>query len=205
MKKSAISSPYENTNGKEIFLNLRIMKIKILLFILLLQTMMLASAQINSLDGISAQYTKPSLPTGLTGSRPNQKSRLPLPAYLHTVDDKSLSGSIQSISDSAIIFSAKGKGKSGESNNMEISYSNIREIKIRKKNGIIKGFLYGTGVGLLPIIGGAIIGKGEGGAYVSVITLPLGIITGTLIGSSRKKFNINGSASSFYDFKKRME
>jgi hypothetical protein len=116
-----------------------------------------------------------------------------------------MSGSIQSITGSAIIFSIKPGRKQGKANNMEISYTNIRQIKIRNKNGILKGFFYGTGIGLLPAIGGAIIGKGEGGAYVSVITLPLGVITGTLIGTSRKKFNINGNASSFSDFRKRIE
>ena len=190
-----------------------------LLFNLLLQTTMLVSAQTNSRDEIISQNNKPSSSNGLTESqtseltvkpgnlkeRPDQKSRLPLTVYLSTFDNKSTFGSIHAINDSVIIFSAKNHGKNVESNKMEIKYSNIREIKVRKKNGILKGFFYGTGVGLLPLIGGAIIGKGEGGAYVSVITLPLGVITGTLIGGSRKKFNINGNTSSFYDFKKRME
>jgi hypothetical protein len=194
------------------------MNIKMLLFNLLLQTTMLVPAQTNSRDGIISQNNKPSSSIGLTESqasiltgqpgnlkRTGQKSRLPLPVYLKTLDNKSTFGSIHAINDSAIIFSAKRNVNNVESNKIEIKYSNIREIKVRKKNGILKGFFYGTGVGLLPLIGGAIIGKGEGGAYVSVITLPLGVITGTLIGSSRKKFNINGNTSSFYDFKKRME
>jgi len=198
-------------------LNLTIMQMKMFMFILLWQTAIPGSSQINNQAAINTRNT-PSFSNTLNGSMvtssnvtekiiqwTKKRSRLPLPVYLNTVDERSMAGTIQSISDSAIIFSAKPGSKQGEANNMEISYTNIRQIKIRNKNGILKGFFYGTGIGLLPAIGGAIIGKGEGGAYVSVITFPLGVITGTLIGTSRKKFNINGNASSFSDFKKRIE
>ena len=86
------------------------------------------------------------------------------------------------------------------------SYSNITNIKTHKKGGLIKGMLIGTGIGLSPLVVSAVFGKGEGGAYVSVATLPLGIITGAIIGgTSKRKFFINGEASRFRAFHKRMK
>jgi hypothetical protein len=53
---------------------------------------------------------------------------------------------------------------------------------------------------LLAILS-SIFGNGEGGAYVSVIAFPVGIITGAIIGSTgKKKFFIDGQASNFIHF-----
>jgi hypothetical protein len=86
------------------------------------------------------------------------------------------------------------------------SYPDISKIETHKKNGFLKGTLIGAGIGLAPVIVSSIFGEGEGGAYVSIITFPLGIITGAIIGgTSKKKFYINGEASKFHSFHKRMK
>jgi hypothetical protein len=85
-----------------------------------------------------------------------------------------------------------------------IPAGNIRRIELKKKNGALKGILIGTVVGIIPVIVSSIFGHGEGGAYVSLITLPLGIITGTIIGlTSKRKYNINGSRDRFAEFQRK--
>ncbi len=87
------------------------------------------------------------------------------------------------------------------------SYSDINSIKIKRKGGLIKGLGIGAGIGLLPLLVGSIFGKstGEGGAYVSIVAVPAGIITGAIIGStSKKRFLIGGDRSKFQIFRKRM-
>ncbi|SRR6266498_145920 len=89
---------------------------------------------------------------------------------------------------------------------VNLSYLNINNIKTHKKNGLMRGIVIGAGIGLSPILFGAIFGEGQGGGYVSVITFPVGIITGAIIGSTaKKKFFIGGQASKFHSFHKRMK
>jgi hypothetical protein len=86
------------------------------------------------------------------------------------------------------------------------TYLNITGIRTHKKGGLIKGLLIGAGIGLSPLLLGTAFGEGEGGAYASIITLPLGIVTGAIVGcTSKKKFLIGGEASKFHSFRKRMK
>ena len=48
-------------------------------------------------------------------------------------------------------------------------------------SGALKGALIGGGIGLLPIV------AGQGGGYVAIITFPVGLITGAIIGGTSKK------------------
>ena len=61
--------------------------------------------------------------------------------------------------------------------------------KSHKKGGLLKGLLIGGGIGLLPLAAGSIFGKssGEAGAYISMVTFPVGIIAGAIIGATSKK------------------
>lgn len=76
-----------------------------------------------------------------------------------------------------------------------LSYRNIKIIKTRKKNAALKPILYGVLIGISPIV------FGQAGAFIAVITLPVGILTGTIIGlSAKKKFRINGDLQAFHHF-----
>ena len=61
--------------------------------------------------------------------------------------------------------------------------------KTHKKGGLLKGALIGGGIGLLPLAIGSIFGEstGQGGAYISIVTFPVGIIAGAIIGATSKK------------------
>jgi hypothetical protein len=97
-------------------------------------------------------------------------------------------GLLTAVSDSVLLID-ESNGTSG------IAYYNIDKIKTRKKGSTLKGLGIGAGIGIIPAF------FGEGGAYAAVITFPVGIITGTIIGAtSKKKYTINGSATSFAHF-----
>jgi len=76
-----------------------------------------------------------------------------------------------------------------------INYENIGIIKTKKQGGLLKGLLIGAGIGLAPIV------FGQGGAFVAIISFPVGIIAGSIVGvTSRKKYVINGDLNSFQKF-----
>ncbi|MEO6330429.1 MAG: hypothetical protein ABIO55_15955 [Ginsengibacter sp.] len=86
------------------------------------------------------------------------------------------------------------------------SYTNITAIQLHKRGGLLKGVLIGAGIGIAPVLIGSIFGPstGEGGAYVSLLTFPLGTIIGAIIGSSsKKKFIMGGDGSRFLSFRKK--
>ena len=70
------------------------------------------------------------------------------------------------------------------------------------------GMLIGAGIGIAPVLIGSIFGPsiGQGGAYASIITFPVGTIIGAIIGStSKKKFFIGGDRLRFGSFHKHMK
>ena len=70
----------------------------------------------------------------------------------------------------------------------------IREIHLKKRNGLLKGALIGIGIGISPVLISSAFGRGEGGAYISIVALPLGLILGSIIGiTSKKKYTISGN------------
>lgn len=95
---------------------------------------------------------------------------------------------------------------------MAISYSSINRIQTKKRHGMLKGALIGAGIGILPVFLDAIFtpkGKAmsaEGGAYVSLVAVPLGTLVGGLIGAtSKKKFQIAGDETKFQQFRKKIK
>ncbi len=150
----------------------------------------------------------------LNASAQNDCTLKPTPKYkiwVSTTHDDLIKGILIDVSDSSVkIFPGKFSEWNSHSDISVIkeSYSNITNIKTHKKGGLLKGLLIGAGIGISPVLVGSIFGRsvGEGGAYVSIITLPVGLITGAIIGgTSKKKFLINRDTSRFHSFRKRMK
>jgi hypothetical protein len=131
--------------------------------------------------------------------------------WITTNEGNVIKGVLISTSDSSVEIYPGKKSEYGKQLNIstvKLSYLNIAEIQIRKKNALLNGLLIGAGFGLAPVLMGPIFGKstGEGGAYVSIIAFPLGIITGVITGiASRKTFLIGGEKRKFYAFHKKMK
>ncbi len=91
-------------------------------------------------------------------------------------------------------------------------YYTINKIQTKKRNGIIKGVLIGAGIGIMPVFLDAIftpkggVKSGEGGAYVSLVAVPLGTLVGGIIGAtSKKKFQIGADNTKFHQFRKKVK
>jgi hypothetical protein len=137
------------------------------------------------------------------------KSSLEQKIWLYTSEGNVIKGFLDDISDSSVtIFTGKLSELNSHSKVLVISesYSNINTIKTKRRGGLIKGILKGVVAGLLPAVGVAAFQEGESGAYVGVATLPLGIITGAIVGStSKRKFPVNGDMSRFHSFRRRIK
>lgn len=146
----------------------------------------------------------------LAQKRPEYNERPRYKVSLQTIDEKMVKGLLIEIKDSSIIVFPGNSNRIGseEMSRVEnINYAQIQQFTLKHRNGLINGMGIGAGIGILPALVGGIFGPstGEGGAYVSVITFPLGLITGTIIGAtSHKKFNLHGDFSQFHNFKKRV-
>lgn len=128
------------------------------------------------------------------------------PRYYASIQEKSDKierGLLVRLEDSsAILYPGKWKRfrKSVINDSVVIAYSQILKIKLKKKNGLLKGLLIGGVIGFAPAF------FGEGGSYVAAFSLPIGIITGAIIGStSHRKFFINGNYASFNKMKKKIQ
>ena len=91
-------------------------------------------------------------------------------------------------------------------------YSTINKIQTKKRNGILKGVVIGAGIGIMPVLLDAIFTpkggtkSGEGGAYVSLVAVPLGTLVGGIVGAtSKKKFQIGGDETKFQRFRKKIK
>lgn len=149
----------------------------------------------------------------LTASAQNDSALRPVPKeniWMFTTGGDLVKGILINTTDSPVsIFPGKPSKWDRRSKILVAnqSYLNIANIRTRKKGALLKGLLIGGGVGLLPVLLGSLFGTsaGQGGAYVSIITFPVGIITGSIIGStSKKKFFIGGDRTRFLRFRKRM-
>jgi hypothetical protein len=107
-------------------------------------------------------------------------------ASIQTIDDKMVKGLLMQMENlSMILYPGKWKELSKEAvhDSIVIAYSQIQQIKLKKKSKLLKGLLIGGGIGLAPIV------FGQGGAFAAILSFPLGIITGAIVGStSSKKF-----------------
>lgn len=128
-----------------------------------------------------------------------------------TPDGKEITGLLTQLEDSAVLIFT-GSRKEWKSNSigktMKIGYSEIQQIRLKKKNALLKGALIGFGVGLSPLLVASTIIKdgAQGGAFVSIITAPLGLATGSIVGATaKKKFYIGGNMSNFLKFNKRIK
>jgi hypothetical protein len=148
----------------------------------------------------------------------NRTSVNPYPRYrifLNTLEGRSIEGLLIKLEDSTVtVFpgSRKEWRKNINENPVKINYSQIQQIKLKRKNGLVRGMLIGMGAGLLPLVGGSVIGPNAAytGAFISLLTVPIGFITGGIMGAtasvtSKKGYYIRGRLSKFYDFKKRIK
>ncbi len=136
------------------------------------------------------------------------------PRYQITVtsfDKKEITGLLMKLEDSAVLVFT-GSSKEWKSNSigktLKIAYSEIQQIKLKKRNRLLKGALIGLGIGLAPIVVASTLIKdgAQGGAFVSIITAPLGLVTGSIVGAaSKRNFSIYGKGAQFDDFKKRIK
>src|SRR5437868_3838390 len=78
------------------------------------------------------------------------------------MDHTEIKGLLREVTESSIIIS----DASNQQTTIEVPYSDINKIRIRRKQGIINSTGIGTGIGLLPLLGGAVIGQVEGAGYV---------------------------------------
>ncbi len=131
---------------------------------------------------------------------------------LITMQGNMLKGLLLQVNDTTIII-YPGKRKEW---NKKVEYypvvfgsSNVREIKLKKKNGMVKGMVLGGSIGLSAILTTIILNgaTAKGGtANNAVIVVPAGIIGGAYMGSkSRKTYNINGNEKAFTEFQKQIE
>jgi len=118
--------------------------------------------------------------------------------WVYTKQGNMLKGVLAGRSGSYLLLypgSLKEKKKNIDYQLVRISFENITITKTKKPNGLVKGQLLGGSIGFAPVI------FGEGGAYVAIITFPLGVVAGILIGAtSKKKYLINGDYTSFLSF-----
>ena len=143
------------------------MKKTIIFQILLFVTLFLSAQPIeqHSMNAMRSnnknQPKKPaSDPNGEPMIEQHQKIRneYPFHIYLTTMDKVTISGLAMEVNDSAIVISPDIRGPQKEgSPGSEIIYSHIREIKLKKKQGLLNGLGIGAGIGLLPVLGGSII------------------------------------------------
>ncbi len=118
-------------------------------------------------------------------------------------DESEIHGILYQLKDSSIVVT---NIKTEES--QEIDVKDIQKIKIRRKNSIGRGALIG---GASRLVVGGLIGLADGddsGEWFAmsaeekaissgILFMPLGAGTGILIGTIKKKFDINGNISNY--------
>ena len=132
-----------------------------------------------------------------------------------TLENRIVGGILTRTNDSAV-FVYQGKFRQWNQQatipTAAISYSTINKIQTKKRRGILKGILIGAGIGILPVFIDAIVtSKGgrpnaEGGAYISIVAVPLGTSIGALVGAtSKRRFSIEGQHTKFQRFRKKIK
>jgi len=132
--------------------------------------------------------------------------------HLTTMQGNVLKGLLLQVNDSSLILYP---GKRKEWNNKVEYYpvsfgcSRIRELKLKKKNALVKGMLIGGGTGLAAILTTVLMknmtAKGEA-AKSAIIVVPAGMLGGAyLTAKSKKNYFINGSHLAFTEFEKQIQ
>ena len=129
---------------------------------------------------------------------------------VHTLQNQKIKGLLIDVNDSTLILFP---GRVDEWKNRDriqplyLADSSIEFIKVKNKNAAGTGALTGLAIGLTPILA-AVADPVNAQAYgmVAILTIPVGIITGALIGGgSYKKFKVNGNREAFLVFKNKIK
>ncbi|PWU05113.1 MAG: hypothetical protein C5B52_00275 [Bacteroidetes bacterium] len=119
--------------------------------------------------------------------------------WITTTSGNLIKGVLLSVSDSSVKIFPGTYGDLKKQKNYTIinqDYSTISEIKIKKRAGWLKGMGIGALIGASPVL------FGEAGAYVAIVSFPLGVVVGTIVGAtSKKKFEINAELQNFNKFR----
>ena len=125
--------------------------------------------------------------------------------WVSLIDESEIFGVLHQLNDSSILVTDIKTEIS-----QEINISDIQKIKIRRKNSIGRGALIGGASGL--VVGGMVgymsgddpegislfkMTAEEKAVFNGVIFIPFGAGAGILIGTIKKKFDINGSISNY--------
>ena len=141
----------------------------------------------------------------LDGNKPVYRIRL------KTINDNRLEGLLLEIKDSSVLI-YPGKRKDWKNkiryNTAEFRFSNIQDIRLKRKNGTWRGLMIGGGIGTAVFAGSLLLPNRMEKNHHAVYTffaIPVGLITGAIVGSrSRKKFHINSSGPVFHEFQNSM-
>ncbi len=134
---------------------------------------------------------------------------------IFTLNSSTVDGILTSINDSAVFIYPGNFREWKQQKTFPITitpYSTINKIQTKKRNGILKGVVIGAGIGIMPVLLDAIFTpkggtkSGEGGAYISLVAVPLGTLVGGIVGAtSKKKFQIGGDETKFQRFRKKIK
>lgn len=128
--------------------------------------------------------------------------------HVTTMQENKMKGLLLATSDSFLIvypgkMSYWNKGKKYDA--VVFGCSRIKKITLKKNTRVIKGMLIGAVIGTLPLLAGHSPDDKSGIAALAALTAPVGAITGTIFGvTAQKTFPINGSGTSFNEFKKQL-
>ena len=131
--------------------------------------------------------------------------------FLKLIEGKSIKGLLIQLEDSTVMM-FQGNRKQWKNNanatTINYNYSQIQKIKLKRKNGLLRGALIGTVAGFLPLLVGSLFGPDVAytGTFISIFTVPLGFISGSINGGILPKtYYIGGDCYEFLDLKKRIK
>lgn len=126
--------------------------------------------------------------------------------HITTLGENGLRGLLLFTNDSAVFVypgSRKQWNKGKKFNAAILNSSRIKRITLKKNNRALKGMTIGTVIGTLPMLAGSKDGDNSGLKELTQLTVPVGGITGAILGlNEQKSFQINGSIILFREFKK---
>ena len=137
----------------------------------------------------------------------------PTPRYsihLTTMDGNSLKGLLMQVNDSAIkVYPGKRKDWKTNMPPVQFNYTQIQQIRLKRKNGTFKGFLIGmvsgSAASLFLLMPGGKCGPDASGIG-SIALFTASTVTGTVWGGKGfRRANINGNFNVFSAFKIRYD
>ena len=128
--------------------------------------------------------------------------------HVTTMQENKMKGLLLATSDSLLIvypgkMSYWNKGKKYDA--VVFGCSRIKKITLKKNTRVMKGMMIGTVIGTLPLLVGNSPDDKSSIAALAALTAPAGAITGAIFGiTAQKTFQVNGSGTSFNEFKKQL-